>query len=57
MSSRRRSGEEVRGQRLGHPHRAFAIAGGADEVDLRGLSEQQLEPLGRERLIVCDQES
>ncbi len=38
------------------PHRAFAVAGGADQVDVGELGEQELQPFGSQRFVVGNQE-
>ena len=49
--------QQVGRQRLRHPHRAVAIGRGADQVDALDLGEQQLQPLGGERLIVGNEDA
>ena len=47
--------QQVGLQRPGQIDRGFAVAGGADQLCVVGLGEQQLQPLGGERLIVGDE--
>ena len=47
--------QEVRVQRVGQVDRGVSVAGGADELRAVRPRKQQLQPLGRERLVVCDQ--
>ena len=49
--------QQVGLQRLGQADRGFAVAGGADQVDAVAAREQQLQPLGGERLVVGNQDS
>ena len=52
MSSSSRSGDK----RLGQVDRGIAVAGGADELGAVGLGQQQLQPFGRQRLVVGNQD-
>ena len=53
MSSSSRSGCE----RLGQVDRAVAVAGGADQLRSLGAGQQQLQPLGGQRLVVGNQDA
>ena len=44
-------------QRLGQVDRAVAVARGADQLRALGAREQQLQPLGGERLVVGNQDA
>ena len=48
--------QQVGRERFGQSHRAVAVGRRADQVDALDLREQQLEPLGGERLVVGDQD-
>ena len=50
------SSTQVGFERLGHAHRAFAVMGGADQMDVLDPGEQHLQPLGSERLVIGDQD-
>ncbi len=48
--------QQVGRQGFGHADRAFAVARRSDQVDVGELREEQLQPFGRKRFVVGDQE-